>query len=141
MGSSSVQIKRFDESDKSILRAFLDEYLRELAILERTEIETDPDGHVAYEWFDAYWTEQSRFPFAILVDGAPTGFCLLRDTSEAWDVAEFYVAPAARRSGVGGRAIVEVSAWCEERARHTWMVARVKPWNVRALTFWKAQRF
>ena len=138
---SSVQIERFDASDKPILRALLDGYLKEFAILEGTEIEKDADGHVAYEWLDAYWTDETRFPFAILVDGAPRGFCLLRDTGETWDIAEFYVASADRRSGIGGRAVVEVSSWCEERARHSSIVARVKPWNIHALTFWETQGF
>lgn len=138
---AQVHVKRFEESEKPVLRSLMDDYLREFASLEHTEIEEDTEGHVVYDWFDAYWTDKSRTPFAVLVDEVAQGFALIRDVGNAWEVAEYYVTPSHRGAGVGGRAFSEIADWCRDQDSHSSIVAKVKPWNDHALGFWKAQGF
>jgi predicted acetyltransferase len=87
--------------------------LREAQLLDRPVLERlladylfEFDGRrEAYPYLDAYWQESERVPFLIEADGETVGLCLIRRGSEGWGIAEFSVAPARRRAGVGAIAV------------------------------------
>lgn len=141
LGTSRVRLVRASVDDKPILRALLSEYLAELAAVTGTSVTRDEQGHVPYRYFDAYWRDPARIPFGIWLDGEIAGFCLLRDAGDRWQIAEFYVMPAARRAGVGAAAITELKQYCLEEPVHRTIEARTLPENFPAIAFWRAQGF
>jgi predicted acetyltransferase len=136
----AVKLERVSARQKDALRRLLDDYLHEFAALEGVPASTDAKGHVPYKCFDAYWTEDGRVPLSIVADGKPAGFCLLRETANEWEIAEFYVMPPFRRQRVGAEAVRQLLEFCRTRDQ-THLVARVKRWNQPALTFWRGQGF
>lgn len=119
----------------------LDDYLREFAELEGSTVSRDSTGHIVYEWFDAYWTEDARLPFWIRADRAIAGLCLLRQVGQAGEIAEFYVVPALRRQGIGAAAVSALASVCRARDGQRCLIARVRKWNEPAIAFWTAQGF
>src|SRR5262249_4468369 len=93
-------------SDRPILIALLDAYLRELAL--HREIAVGATASPNYPYLDAYFRESSRHAFLIRRDDEVAGFAFIRapeSTGRVWEVAEFYVDPRNRRRGVGRAAI------------------------------------
>jgi predicted acetyltransferase len=88
-----IDIAAVPEAAKGELRKMLGPYLAELsafgAVNER------------YPYFDAYWREPGvRWPYFIHCDGAVIGFALVRRLVETeFQMAEFYIVPAARGEG------------------------------------------
>jgi predicted acetyltransferase len=134
-----VKLRRIPIEQKEALRRLLDDDLREFAELEGAPVLPDPDGHLPYEWFDAYWTDDRRLPFWISADGVIAGFCLLRHTGDGCEIAEFYVLPRFRRQRVGAEAVNALAAVCRKCATH--LIAKVRKWNHPAFAFWRAQGF
>lgn len=126
---------------KSVLRQLLTEYLVEFAAMEGRALARDADGHVPYRYFDRYWLEAERFPFGIWYDDDLVGFCLLRDSGEQWQVAEFYVVPGYRRKGVGSAAVSALKRFCRSDGRYDALEAGTLRFNTRALAFWRSQGF
>ena len=97
-----VDIAAVPSAAKGELREMLGPYLSELsafgAVNER------------YPYFDAYWREPGvRWPYFVRCDGAVIGFALVRRLSETQvQMAEFYIAPAARGEGRALAAAVRV---------------------------------
>jgi predicted acetyltransferase len=65
--------------------------------------------NAAYPHFDAYWSEDDRWPYLIEVDDQLAGFALVNKWSPShqgtdFAVAEFYILPDFRNAGIGGRA-------------------------------------
>jgi ribosomal protein S18 acetylase RimI-like enzyme len=115
--------------DRETVRRLLFDYLFEF------DGRTDP-----YPYFDAYWEEPDRLPFVLEVHGELAGLCLVRVLGEGWSIAEFYVAPEYRRSGIGRSAVEELAARARgDGAAH--LEAKVHPDNLRALPFWLAAGF
>ncbi|KAF1049194.1 GNAT family N-acetyltransferase [Xylophilus sp.] len=91
----------------------------------------------AYPWLDHYGREPGRHAYLIEDEsGHVAGFALLRELDAAAmvvEVAEFYIAPAARRGGVGRRAVVAL------RQRHSqrWQVETFGD-QPAAVAFWRA---
>jgi predicted acetyltransferase len=127
---------------KSPLRTLLTAYLDELAALEGVPPRPrDLDGHATYRWFDHYWTDPDRLPLGIWVGSDLAGFCLLRDTADRWQIAEFYVAPSQRRRGVATTAVAGIVGRCRASGTHRWLEASTLAWNEPALAFWRRQGF
>ena len=69
--------------------------------------ELGEDGRFpAYPYLDSYWTEASRWPYLLRVDGHLAGFVLINDVAHSgrpidFSVAEFFVVRKHRRGGVG----------------------------------------
>lgn len=87
--SPRVQMLPASVRDRPAIAAFLRAYLSEFGFRER------------YPYFEQYWTEAERFPFVISCNGEPAGFAFVRSVDQANEVAEFYVLPQYRGSGVG----------------------------------------
>lgn len=126
---------------KPVLRRLLTDYLAEFSVMESSHVLRDADDQIPYRYFDQYWSEPTRFPFCIAVDSEIAGFCLLRDSGQRWEVAEFYVVPAHRRNGFGAAAVASVKAFCRESGRYATIEASALRVNHRALAFWRSQGF
>ena len=118
--------------DAGAIRAMLGPYLEELA--EYADLHES--GPHDYPYLDAYWSEAARHPFTIRCEeGNPVGFVLVRLPESTGtgrhQLAEFYVSPAHRRSGLGMKAVRDV--W--RRFPGAWEV-QVHVRNVAAVGFW-----
>ncbi len=91
--------------------------------------------------FDAYWQEENRFPFLILYDHEPIGFCLLQDTGICYRIDEFYVHPLHRRRGFGLQAVECIKDYCRNLGRHDVLAADVYVNNDPAVRFWMSAGF
>ncbi len=128
-------------SERPLLRRLLTDYLEEFALLEGVPPRRDREGHVPYRYFDDYWRESGRVPFAVRLGQQMIGFCFLRDLDTRWQIAEFYIAPAYRRKGIGGRAVSLVKEYCRSDGRHRFIEADTKAFNRAARAFWDTQGF
>lgn len=102
-------------------------------------LEVGDNGRFGYQHLPLYWTEpEQRFPFFIKVDTRLVGFALAMRGSPAspdpsvFDVAEFFVLRAHRRSGVG--AVAAGALW--DLFPGPWIV-RAAVSNEPAVSFWR----
>jgi predicted acetyltransferase len=101
------------------------------------DLEIGPDGRFRYAALPLYWSEPSRHPFLIKMDGKVAGFVLVKRGSElsddptVWDIAEFFVLRGCRRRGIG----TQVAQLVWRRFPGPWEV-RVMQSNVSARHFW-----
>jgi predicted acetyltransferase len=123
----SLRPARLHERDR--LKGLLAEYLFEF------DGRTEP-----YPYLDAYWEEPERQPFLIEANGEVAGLCLIRRRNGGWSIAEFWVQPDQRCSGVG-RAAVEAVADLGSAEGASFLEAKVHPTNREALPFWLAVGF
>ena len=118
-------------AEKPDLMREMQDYIREMSAFDPT-IEA-VDGVYEYPYLDAYWREDTRWAFWVAVDGARAGFALLRRTEEGpMEMAEFYIRPAHRRSGIGldfARDLI---------ARHSghWIISEYRA-SAGAIAFWR----
>src|SRR2546423_9579586 len=128
--TTPVRIRIAEIGAKPILRAQMAEYLNELSALGAVE---GALGH-----FDAYWTDQGGWPYAIEVDAEIVGFALVNRWSPSgrgtdFSMAEFFIEPRARRHGYGLSAARQVL----RGHRGSWEIAFFQR-NVKAEAFWIA---
>ncbi len=127
--SQSIRLASLEEAP--IIRAMLDRYLRELSALCGTT-ETNAD---TYPFLPAYWSEVGRYPYFILRGDNVAGFALIRGPEStgtgAYQVAEFFIEPSNRRSGLGRLAILDI--WRELPGEWALQVHQENP---TAVTFW-----
>jgi predicted acetyltransferase len=89
----------------------------------------------AYPYFEDYWREPTRHPILILSRDEPVGFAFVRELEDppALELAEFYVEPGHRRSGIGRRALEALLGMFPG----TWHVP-VQISNLPGLAFWSS---
>jgi predicted acetyltransferase len=124
----SISLRLATEAEKPQLRLMLSVYLEELSQYG--------DVNLEYPFLDSYWTDEDRWPYIIEKDGIAAGFALLHTWSQSkrgtdFAVAEFYVLPQFRGSGVGQRAYVSLL----DRHPGTWELS-VMMRNEAAKEFW-----
>lgn len=141
MGRQGVTVEAVDRDCARDMRPMLDAYLCEFAAMAGERPELDADGYVRYDWWEAYWSDPGRFPLGIFVGGHLRGFCLLRDTGAAWEIAEFYVEPSHRRRRVGTAAVAAIKRFCCDKRRHAVVHANTMRWHTGGLAFWLQQGF
>lgn len=95
-------------------------------------VELDQDGRFTYGPLALYWSEPSRHPLLVKMDGRWAGFVLVQRNETAWDMVEFFVLRGFRRRGAGTAIAREV--W--KRFPGRWEV-RVMQANHSALLFWE----
>jgi predicted acetyltransferase len=126
-----VKIVPITLAEKPSLLREMQDYIREMSAFDPT-IEA-VDGMYEYPYLDAYWSEDTRWPFWIVADGERAGFALLRRTEEGpMEMAEFYMRPAHRRSGIG-------MAFARDLiARHSghWIISEYRA-SAGAIAFWR----
>jgi len=124
------------ESQKSVLRQLMELYNHDFS--EYTHDDVDEHGYFGYTYLDHYWTDDTRHPFFIKVDGNLAGFVLVRQHCEyttnehAHDIAEFFVMRRYRGLGVGRK----VAALTFNAFPGEWEV-RVYHSNKPAFPFWR----
>lgn len=132
---SNATTVRAEVGDAPRIEGLLHDYLRELSAFGDPSPEAaDPGG---YPYLDAYWAEPGRHPFLIQCDGRTVGFSFIRGPTSTgtdfYEVAEFYVVPANRRSGIGRSAVFSI--WEELPGR--WEL-QVHTENGAAMKFWSS---
>jgi predicted acetyltransferase len=134
--ASPVSLERATPDRDPLLRDLLELYVEELSAI--FPVTRGSDGRFGYEKLALYWAEPDvRYAFLINAGPDVAGFALVTrgspasDTATDLDVAEFFVLPAYRRSGVGREAAIAL--WNQVPGR--WVV-RVSERNGPALRFW-----
>jgi predicted acetyltransferase len=97
------------------------------------ELGSDPN----YPYFDAYWQESGRFPYAFFnQDSELVGFAFVRahEGEGVYQLAEFYIVPEHRRKAYGGSALKLLLSFHPGN----WLLS-VLPSNSRAFSFWKTE--
>src|SRR3546814_14265595 len=97
-----VHVARASVSERNGIAGMLRYYLSELG--------APPE----YPYLDLYWSESGRFPYLLCVADEVIGFALVRFDAHAFQMAEFYVAPAWRRRRFGRAAEIGRAACREE---------------------------
>lgn len=101
----NVLVRSAKRAQAPQLAELLQDYLREFATFE--SVDQDESGQYVYPYLAHYWEDPNRYPFLFWLDERPVGFALLRhdmDPStgrQVMDLAEFFVIPDVRRSGLG----------------------------------------
>ncbi len=101
----NIELVKVLETEKSVLRNLMELYAYDFS--EFDEADVNAHGLYGYTYFDYYWTEDSRAPFFIRVDGNLAGFvlvneyCYLVKAPGTKSIAEFFVMRKYRRNGVG----------------------------------------
>ena len=110
--------------DARAIAAMMSPYLSELT----------PDGPVEYPELARYWSDPDRIAYLIRDDARDVGFVLVRrhPQTPSHELAEFYIAPAWRRRGIGTSAARAVFA------RHPgWWHLQILADNAAAQAFWR----
>ncbi len=131
-----VTVRSAKRGDKAVIEDMLQAYLGEFAKFE--QVEQDEDGQFIYPYLDFYWEDPNRYPFLLCTENELAGFALCRfevdpvSGREQMEMAEFFVKPEFRRTGVGR----EAAAWLWNLFPGRWIV-RVLKSNKRAMPFWE----
>lgn len=132
----SIEVIPAGPEQEPILANLLELYAHDFS--EFHGVELREDGRFGYQQLPLYWIEPGRHPFLVRVEGKLAGLVLVNRGSKVssdetvWDMAEFFVARAYRRRGVGTRVAQHV--W--SRFPGLWEV-RVMESNQSALPFWE----
>jgi predicted acetyltransferase len=98
-----IEITPIPYEDKSVLQHLMELYLYDSSEYEDADL--NEHGLYGYEYLDPYWTEKTRFPFFIRVDGKLGGFVLVSKHAylpgNEQSISEFFVLRKYRRRGVG----------------------------------------
>jgi predicted acetyltransferase len=132
MKTSPVHLQTVAEKDKNVLSKLLYDY--QLELLPYGNESSDEIKN--YKYLPDYFTDPERSAFFIMVDDAIGGFVLVNTHTiierDAHSIAEFYVAPAFRHSGVGEKAAALAFMTFPGR----WEVAQMEA-NEAAIQFWR----
>ena len=120
--------------EKEILRNLMEKYDYEFSQYDDRDV--NMLGLYGYDYFDCYWTEDTRHPFFIKADGKLAGFVMVGNYMEFFpeakhSMAEFFVLYKYRRCGVGTFAATEVF----RRFPGLWEL-RCHPKNTTSVFFW-----
>jgi len=130
--NQKVELQAAGESDEAVLSELLYEYQKELLPYTKA-----PESAIkSYKYLPNYFTDSDRAAFFIMVNGSIGGFVLINKHTiiekDAHSIAEFYVKPAFRKSGVGQKAAQLVF----KKFPGKWEVAQIAA-NKPAINFWR----
>jgi predicted acetyltransferase len=100
-----VELAQVGKSAKSVLRQLLELYNYDFSEYDGADV--NAHGLYGYRYLDHYWTEETRHPFFILVDGQLAGLvlinehCYIAQEPGSHSIAEFFVMRKYRKKGVG----------------------------------------
>lgn len=126
-------LSEVESRDRDAFVALLDEYLGELS--GHRERAVGATRASEYRYLDEYFGEPGRHAFLIEARSEVVGFALIRgpdSTGERWQVAEFFVRPRHRMSGIGQWAMSSIWA----RFPGAWEL-QVHARNAGAVAFWR----
>lgn len=126
-----VELVRVDERERAALDRLVDAYLAELSTHRDRPI--GPTDSAGYVYLPLYWEEPGRHPFFLTSGGRRIGFALVREipAEGVTQMSEFYIAPDARRGGLGRAALGQI--W--RRFPGSWEL-QVHTRNEAASAFW-----
>ena len=107
-----IELIEVKESEKSVLRHLMELYAYDFS--EYDDADVNEHGLYGYTYFDFYWTEESRYPFFIRVDGTLAGFVLINEycyvvkEPGTKSIGEFFVMRKYRRKGIGRSAAFQI---------------------------------
>ena len=126
---TQVEVLEAQLDDKAVIRRLLELYQHDFSELDGADV--DDHGSYGYPYLDHYWTEDSRRPFLLRVDGHWAGFALIA-LGDPNDVREFFVLRKYRRRGIGQ----DAARFLFERFPGAWQVRQIAE-NVAATKFWR----
>jgi predicted acetyltransferase len=131
----NIEVVTAEIEDKPLIATMMKPYIIEMSrYLVSASIE---QNDLNYPYFDNYWQDDNRFPFKVLVASVVAGFIFVNDfchlASDAHSIAEFYIKPEYRRSGVGKKAAFLTFA----KFRGNWEVRELAS-NSPAIHFWRS---
>jgi predicted acetyltransferase len=100
-----IKLVKANKRDKPVMRQLLELYAYDFSEFEQADV--NEHGFYGYDYLDCYWTEESRHPFFIRVDGKLAGlvlvsdYCYTLEDAEAKSITEFFVMRKYRRRRVG----------------------------------------
>jgi predicted acetyltransferase len=118
---------------KPIIFDLIQPYLDELSRFPDDEPDyKDAEGVYHYRYLDAYWQEETRFPYLFFDGDRLAGFALVRMDGDHWEMAEIYVLPEFRRRDLAGTCVADIFK------RHTgvWKISFNKH-NAPSRHFWR----
>lgn len=133
-----VEIIVAPESQRGQLWTLFQEYCQELSTYDG---EKRPQSARHYPSFDLYWEDTGYFPFLVLYDHEPIGFCLMQDIGTCYRIDEFYITPLHRRRGFGKLVVNFVKDYCRSLGRHSTIAANIYVNNDAAIKFWLSAGF
>jgi predicted acetyltransferase len=137
--SISVRDLRRSPTDRKWLESVYDDYLDDLAPLGTGMFPTLPEfGHRAFDQLASWLADSSAHLLTVLKDNAPVGFAVVRTRAAAagravdYSMAEFFVARAWRRRGIGQEAVRLIF----DRFSGRWHIMEYLR-NPQAVAFWR----
>ena len=118
-------------SEKAELWVLLQDYIHELSAYDEFEA---VNGVYPYGYFDAYWQKgEERWPYWAVSNGERVGFALTRrEPTGEMEIAEFYIRPRARRSGIG----LSFAQLLLRKHPGPWLISEYRA-NTGAVLFWR----
>lgn len=101
----NIKIIPVDKTQSSVLRQLMELYDYDFS--EFTKEDINEHGFFGYGYLDRYWTDETKHPFFIMVDGNFAGFvlvgkfCKYAKSENAHNIDEFFVMRKYRRMNVG----------------------------------------
>ena len=132
----NIELVKVKETEKSILHQLVELYNYDFSEYDQADV--NAHGLYGYTYLDQYWTEESRHPFFIKVDGKLAGFVLVNEycyvlkAAGARSIAEFFVMRKYRRMGVGRVVAREIFA----KFPGKWEVIQCGT-NIPSINFWE----
>jgi predicted acetyltransferase len=120
---------------KKELEELLIEYFNEI---DNSRVKGDSTNELNYPFFDLYWKDEKRQPFFIEYNNKNIGFALINDWvlnkqfNAKYSIAEFYIKPEYRRSGIGSKIVQELFT----RFKGKWEIKQSST-NLIAIDFWR----
>jgi len=131
----NIEVIPAEKLQKSVLRQLMELYCYDFS--EYTNADVDKHGFYGYSHLDVYWSEKTKHPFFIKVDGNFAGFilvsksCKYTTNEKAHSIAQFFVMRKYRGNNVGNFA----AKYIFDLFKEEWEV-RVLHTNKPALPFW-----
>jgi predicted acetyltransferase len=122
--------------DQRVIANLLELYIHEFT--DFLQIPIGEDGRFGYQNLPLYWSEPTRHPFLVRIEGNLAGLVLIKQGSEitrdphVWDMAEFFVLRGFRRRGIGTQ--IALTVWGDFPGR--WEVRAMQK-NISACKFWR----
>ncbi|WP_419880467.1 GNAT family N-acetyltransferase [Peribacillus sp. B-H-3] len=125
-----ITIERITYEKKAALRQLMELYQYDFS--EFTDEDVNEFGEYGYKYIDHYWTDETRFPYFIMVGGKYAGFALIRKIEEYYSMAEFFILKKYRRYRAGRQAAFQLF----DQHRGAWEVSVIEE-NMPAEKFWR----
>lgn len=130
----NVELRRVPIEEREVLNNLIEKYEYEFSQYNNRDV--NKLGLYGYKYLDHYWTDEGRFPYFIEADGNLAGFVMVSDhaykgTETDFNLSEFFVMYAYRRSGVGKEVFFKIL----EMHKGRWQLAYI-PKNTGSALFW-----